>query len=99
MWDVEVRQVVAWSSIVRFAERSSDATAQCDPLLANHFSIFRGPDPMPDYVILDLWWTNWKWSVLLFLSPVLLRFPLPILIPPTAPFSLLIIPIIDSMWS
>jgi hypothetical protein len=42
-----------------------------------------GPGSSPGQSMWDLWWTKWHWGTFL----LVLRFPLPILIPPTAPHS------------
>jgi hypothetical protein len=40
-----------------------------------------GPGSSPFQVMWDLWWTKWHWAKFL----LVFRFPMPILIPPTAP--------------
>jgi hypothetical protein len=46
------------------------------------------PGSNPGQVMWDLWWTKWHWGMFLRV----LRFPVPILIPPTAPHSSSITP-------
>jgi hypothetical protein len=44
-------------------------------------------DSIPGWIMWDLWWKKWHWASFFRL----LRFPRPILIPPTAPHSLIIL--------